>query len=352
MEKKGEAQKILDEITSKTHHHHKKHKLSWKKIAIALGTLLTISVIINLFSVGLADLSITSNDEVGSQVKEYIETNFIGTTVEIISVTAGSGIYEIEMNLQNQQGSQKIISYVNKDVDLLFPSAIELVSSETDATNTPSTPAQPSADIVKSDKPVVELFVMSHCPFGTQVEKGILPVADLLKDKIDFEIKFVNYAMHGEKEVNEEMRQVCIQEEQNDKYFKYLWSFLESDDYAKALKDANIDETKLGTCVEKLDSDYTITELLEDESTWQGGQFPQFNVHDAENQKYGVRGSPTLVINGEQVSSARDPASLLANICAAFNNAPDECNEELSSTSPASGFGLDGAGAASAATCG
>ena len=36
----------------------------------------------------------------------------------------------------------------------------------------------------KKEKPEVELFVMSHCPFGTQIEKGMLPVARLLGDKI------------------------------------------------------------------------------------------------------------------------------------------------------------------------
>ncbi|MBU3941884.1 MAG: hypothetical protein KKF74_03150, partial [Nanoarchaeota archaeon] len=47
----------------------------------------------------------------------------------------------------------------------------------------------------KKDKPEVELFVMSHCPYGTQIEKGMLPVARLLGDKIDFNIRFCSYAM-------------------------------------------------------------------------------------------------------------------------------------------------------------
>jgi len=74
----------------------------------------------------------------------------------------------------------------------------------------------------KKDVPEVELFVMSHCPYGTQMEKGILPVVELLGDKIDFKIRFVYYAMHGEKEVNEEARQYCIQKEQKDKFISYF----------------------------------------------------------------------------------------------------------------------------------
>ena len=36
--------------------------------------------------------------------------------------------------------------------------------------------------------PEVELFIMSHCPYGTQTMKGIVPVVELLGDKIDFEL--------------------------------------------------------------------------------------------------------------------------------------------------------------------
>ena len=31
----------------------------------------------------------------------------------------------------------------------------------------------------KLEKPIVEAFVMSHCPFGTQIEKGMLPVVSV-----------------------------------------------------------------------------------------------------------------------------------------------------------------------------
>ncbi|MBT7403144.1 hypothetical protein HN777_05145, partial [Candidatus Woesearchaeota archaeon] len=249
--------------------------------------------------------------------------------------------------------SQRMISYATKDSTLLFPTAIPM-SIETGVASQPSQPQQqqPAQDITKSDKPKVELFVMSHCPFGTQAEKGMIPVAELLGDKIDFDIKFVNYAMHGEKEVNEQARQVCIMNEQSDKYFDYLWCFLDSDDYTTCLSEAKIDTSKVDACVTKLDTEFKITEMLNDQASWSGGRFPQFLVHDAENKQYGVRGSPTLVINGQTVSSARDSASYLATVCSAFNNAPEECNEQLSGVSPSSGFGLSGSDESNAAICG
>ena len=46
-----------------------------------------------------------------------------------------------------------------------------------------------STTVPKSDKPLVELFVMAYCPYGTQAEKGLIPVIELLGDKIDASIK-------------------------------------------------------------------------------------------------------------------------------------------------------------------
>jgi len=59
--------------------------------------------------------------------------------------------------------------------------------------------------------PRVELFVMSHCPYGLQVEKAILPAVKLLGDRIKFNVRFCNYAMHGKAEIDEELLQYCIQ---------------------------------------------------------------------------------------------------------------------------------------------
>ena len=74
-----------------------------------------------------------------------------------------------------------------------------------------------------------------------------------------------------------------------------------------------------------------------------------------ENKQYDVQGSPTLIINGLQVESSRDSASLLKTICGAFNTEPEVCNTaKLSSASPSAGFGdgtdTSGAGTADCAT--
>ena len=203
----------------------------------------------------------------------------------------------------------------------------------------------------KKEKPEVELFVMSHCPFGTQIEKGILPVLRLLGDKIDFNMRFCSYAMHGKKELDEQTLQYCIQKEYNDKYLDYLACFLKEENTDECLKEFELDG-KLDTCIEQTDKEFKITEKFNDKSTWSGGRFPLFDVDKELNEKYGVRGSPNLVINGVTASAKRDPASLLNAICTGFKDKPAECNEELSSDNPSAGFGFETTSSTSSGSCG
>lgn len=249
--------------------------------------------------------------------------------------------YNIYLTIDNKQEMEV---HLTKDYVEIIPQTFDLEVLYKDFNKDKNQLAEVK---VKSDKPVVELFVMSHCPYGTQVEKGILPVSDVLGDSIDMQLKFVDYAMHGETEIKEQMRQYCIQENEPNKFNDYLKCFLSgkagTEDEAKAcMSGLQINEMTLVQCERRIDAEYKIVELLNDKSTWSGGRFPLFNVHKIDGEKYGVGGSPTLVINGEKIEGAgRDSASLLNTICSAFNNAPEACNEELSSDAPAPGFGMN-----------
>ncbi len=204
-------------------------------------------------------------------------------------------------------------------------------------------------EIKKFDKPDVEVFVMAYCPYGTQIEKGIIPVHELLKDKANISIRFVQYTMHGKNEVNENTRQYCIQKEQQDKYWGYLACFLEKGDSANCLNKTNIDKNKLQSCINEADKEFSISSDLAS-----GAQYPRYRVNEGIAMKYGVQGSPTFVINGAQVNANRDSESLKNAICNAFpqKKRPAECNQTLSSTPPSPGFGFSGTGTNSGATCG
>lgn len=242
-------------------------------------------------------------------------------------------------------GSIVLLTAASKPMDLSAD-----IGNEAEKVENKSQPAP--EELPKTDKPVVELFVMSHCPYGTQIEKGILPVIDTLGDKIDYELKFCDYAMHGKTELDEQLTQYCVQRQGKDKIQAYLSCFLEDESKSEeCLGEIGIDRGQLDSCIAQTDEEYSVSADFEDKSTWSNGRFPLFKVYQEDNDKYGVGGSPTLIVNGVKASSGRDSASLLATICGAFNSPPEECNAELSSEAPAPGFGFDGSGSNTNASC-
>jgi len=265
---------------------------------------------------------------------KYINENLLaeGNTASLVSAVEERGVYKIIMKI----GQQEYESYITKDGVFLFPEGYRM-KEETAA---------------KTDRPDVKLFVMSYCPYGLQAEKMFLPVYDLLKDKADMGIYFVDYIMHEKKEIDENLNQYCIQKEQKDKYPSYLNCFVISGDTSSCLAEAGIDTEKVNTCVLATDQEFSITSLYNDKSTWLNGTYPKFDVQADLNEQYGVSGSPTIVINGKVVNvSPRTPENFKQIICQTFSSEPDECSQTLSEESPLPGFG-GGTGSSSDNTCG
>jgi glutaredoxin len=244
-----------------------------------------------------------------------------------------------------------LTSYVSQDGKTFFPEAIDMDSAENSAGNQNNQPQESKQSAEKADVPEVELFVMSYCPYGLQAEKGMLPVVELLGSKIKFSLKFVDYAMHGEKEIDENLRQYCIEKQGVSKLASYLKCFTDKGDSAACVPVTKIDVGALNTCLAATDAEFKIKEKFEDQNAWIGGRYPPFDVDKDDNVKYGVRGSPTLVVNGAKVSAARDPQSILTAICSGFSNLPDECGQKLSGNAPSPGFG-SGTGSNANASCG
>ena len=310
-------------------------------IAVALISLILIPIV--------KDKEAANNglslEEAKVKTEKFINDILIGDNGEKITIKDASeenGMYKIIVSVA---GGQEVETYITKDGKLFFDRTmnIEKIEKESQAAKDAEAPAP--AEAVKSDKPAVELFVMSHCPYGTQIEKGILPAVEALGGKIDFELKFCDYVMHGETELNEQLQQHCIKTEEPTKFTAYLECFLEAGDSKSCITKAKINASKLNSCVSATDKEFNITKNFADKTTWKGN-YPTFNIYKESNEKYAVGGSPTLVINGTTVKSGRDSASLLSTICAAFNISPAECSTELSSAEPAPGFGT-GASASS-----
>ncbi len=212
----------------------------------------------------------------------------------------------------------------------------------------------PPANIPKSDRPKVELFVMSYCPYGLQMEKGFLPVWQTLGKKADFDLKFVHYAMHGLKEVEENTRQHCIESEQPKVFQAYLSCFAAGGNSDGCLASAKVNTGKLKVCTDKTDKQFGVMAQYNDQSKWLSGQFPIFPIDQTASEGYGVQGSPTLVINGAIIDSSRSPEAIKQAVCASFNNPPAECGQTLSTVAFVPGFGTaaDSSGSGGSATPG
>jgi hypothetical protein len=190
-------------------------KNPWILISLILGIAVIILLYLN-FSGGTTG-NVISESEAGDTIIEYLNAQ-TGGGVEYVSTEDIGNLYEINVNYQGQD----IPVYVTKDGEYFVQGAIPLTGQVT----APNQNQQPPADVVKSDKPQVELFVMTHCPYGTQAEKGYVPVIELLGDKIDSSVKFVHYFLHDPEEIETPI-QICIREEQGAKYNDYLACFLE-----------------------------------------------------------------------------------------------------------------------------
>ena len=319
-----------------------KNKIFSKIIPIALVLILGL---IGYFSFSPSRTNNLNEQEAKTKAEEFINSYLMsaGSKASVTEITKEYGLYKLKVDIV----SSIVDSYMSKDGKLFFPQALDIEKINSENGNNSAAENTPIAEVTnKTDKPVIELFVMSHCPYGTQIEKGILPAVETLGDSIDFKIKFNSYAMHGETELKEEMTQYCLMTEQPDTFNTYLKCFLGAGESAPCLTEAKVNEKNLTSCVKKTDEKYSISKNFKNKVDYQG-DYPGFSIFAADNQKYNVGGSPTLIINGQEVSGNRDSASLLNTICSAFNSQPEACNSVLSSDSPSAGFGTETTSAAS-----
>jgi protein-disulfide isomerase len=315
MEENSES--VSHEAHHESHHSSRKplteilRKNPWILSTVVLGIFVVLLVIGSFGSIPTGN-SISESDA-GKIIVNFAQEQ-TGQPIELDSVTETAGIYEVNIIFQNQT----IPLYLTKDGE-------NLIQGLTPLSSIPSPQDQEAEkapiDVPKTDKPTVELFVMTHCPYGTQAEKGYIPAILELGNNIDASVKFVHYFLH-EPENAETPKQICIREEQASKYNTYLKCFLEDGDSDRCITEAKIDEDKLNDCIDN-------------------GNADKYYASDSElSQGYGVQGSPTLVVNGVIVQSGRSADAYFKTICSAFNSVPAICGTaSLDSASPSPGFG-------------
>jgi hypothetical protein len=315
----------------------------WKFIAIVFIILFAVLFAIDIaggFSrvAGSPLFSISARPDAQAQAAvSFIRANLIsqGETISLNNVTEESGVYRVSTEFTASGINRTIDVYMTKDGKMLFPASYPLISSGN--TKTPVTPVAPAAsvtsaaktcaDIKKQDTPVMEAFVVSYCPYGRQMQALIANISEnlpLLSAHI--KVRYIGdisngtvQSMHGPTEAAENLRQICIREEQPLLYWEYVSCFLNSTSSDACVKSSGVDATKLSGCT----SDAT-----------RGLRYAQadFSLSDS----YGVQGSPTLILNGVTESEfdfgGRTPEAVKSLLCCGFTTQPGACATTLSGT--------------------
>lgn len=294
-------------------------------IFVIIAIVLAVMAFRGGFGNGIGTGNVIAADEASDLLLDYLNSR-VGGGVEYLSHEDLGNIYEITVEYQDQE----LPVYITKDGEYFIQGAVPLVISDANASDTDTQ----ITEVPKSDKPVVELFIWSYCPYGVQAQGPLADVVSLLGESADFEA-VLYYDGHGAYETQQNKIQACIQEVAKDKYWDYAAGFVEEiypecgasrdidcdTDRSISLMDSlGIDSSEVMSCVEERGED-----LIAEHSQRAG--------------ELGITGSPSLVINGVKVNTARNAEAFKTAVCEAFNEAPESCNQELESTgnTPVSG---------------
>ena len=187
------------------------------------------------------------------------------------------------------------------------------------------TPTGRAVDVATEDKVKLDFYVMSQCPYGTQVEDAIYPVLGKLDNDVDFNLHFISTdlgngefkSLHGEPETNGNIVQLCAAKYNPDKYMDMIVCQNKNareipDNWEQCAKDNNLDVEKIRTCYEG------------DE----GKELHSENIKLANS--LGISASPTWLANNRQTFSGIDAETVKTNFCAA-NKDLEGCENTLSS---------------------
>jgi len=260
---------------------------------------------------------VLSPQQVGEKVINYINENILkgqATTSLVGEVKEENGLYKLTVKINNQE----FPLYASQDGKLLFTNFINLEEK-------PSQEVQ--KETPKTEKPEVELFVMSFCPYGNQAEEIMKPVVNLLGDKINLGIHYIVsknatgkfVSLHGEQELNQDIREICVSKYQKEK----LWDFIDTINEKCSAQNAD-------SCWEQVGKDLGIdTQKIKDCQNSEGNSLLEEELNLV--KEYGVSGSPQLFINGVEYQGERTSEGYKNGICSGFQTPPSECQQKLSS---------------------
>ena len=280
----------------------------------------------NFAAIGTTTISAS---DAGAKAVAYINNNLVqaGSTATLVSSVDDGDVYKITTSYQ----SSNIDIYMTKDGKWLFVSTPYDVTQPLPTTTTE--PKKTCADMTKAAASQLQAFVVSSCPYGLQMQRVLAEIVKNIPSLASsIKVRYIGAvtngqitSMHGDAEAQENLRQICIREEQPDKYWPYVSCYIQAGSSASCLTSAGVDQTKLSACT----SDSS-----------KGLAYAQADF--ALTDKYGVSGSPTLIMNGETVSEfdfgGRSADAVKTLLCCGFTTQPSACSTTVTTDQAATSF--------------
>jgi len=312
----------------------KKRKLDIRNIILGL---IFLALIAGSFAYSYQKKNEQKNLEaIRQKTEKFIKENLVqpGTEITIIDFVKENNLFKLTASV----GKQSIVAYVTEDGKNFFPQAIDMDPAVAAKAKQAQAPAE-QKEIPKKEKPDVDLYVMSFCPFGNKAEDTLKSVYDLLKNKVNFNFHYIVsinnnevQSLHGASEVAQDEREACVlKADGKDKWMGFVTYVNEKcgkdgSCWEAGAKSLGINTAKVSACVNS-----------------QGLALMQQNEKDSNAAN--ASGSPTMTINGvstNAVYSYGNSEAYKQSICSGFTNQPVECQTELAN-SVAGGSAASGA---------
>lgn len=186
--------------------------------------------------------------------------------------------------------------------------------------------AKKAAPVASGEKPKLELFVMSQCPYGVKVMNTMTEVSKEIGGDVDIAFEFIGddlgggkfKSMHGESEVQGDILEVCAARlfPENYKYLDFYTCINKNyrklpEGWEACATSSGVDVAKLKACYEGAD----------------GKKFLAESIKKAKALR--ATGSPTIFLDGKRYSGGRTTPDFVRAICDATKGAKPEACKNL-----------------------
>ena len=172
------------------------------------------------------------------------------------------------------------------------------------------------------DKVKLDFYVMSQCPYGTQVEDAIYPVLEKIGERVDFNLNFISTdlgsgnfkSLHGEPETKGNIVQLCAAKYEPDKYMDMIVCQNKNaraipGNWESCAKENTLDVNSIKSCYEGDEG----RQLL--------------SVSSKMSADVNAQGSPTIYLNDVMYQGGRTEVDFFTAICNSISSdRPEACS--------------------------